>query len=103
GIRGVLGEQVAAPPLPQSAYPALAGLAGADGVRRVAIGDSDYVAVSRTLALHATGEGTPVAASAFPTAIILRSRSERLRFLTAVHRDLLGTAILAVLAATLVS
>jgi signal transduction histidine kinase/uncharacterized membrane-anchored protein YhcB (DUF1043 family) len=102
-IAFVIGGQVQASTLPQSAYPALAGLAGANGVRRVAIGDSDYVAVSRTLALNATGEGTTVAASAFPTAIILRSRSERLRFLTAVHRDLLGTAILAVLAAILVS
>ena len=38
-----------------------------------------------------------------PTALILRSRTERLRFLNAVHRDLAGTAFLAVLAATLVS
>ena len=67
------------------------------------IGDSDYVAVSRTLALTPTGEGATVATKDFPTAIILRSRTDRLRFLSAVHRDLAGTAILAVLAATLVS
>ena len=38
-----------------------------------------------------------------PMAIILRSRTDRLRFLNAVHRELAGTAVLAVLAATLVS
>ena len=37
------------------------------------------------------------------TALILRSRTERLRFLNTVHRELAGTAFLAVLAATLVS
>ncbi len=47
------------------------------------IGDSDYVAVSRTLALNADRRGRHRRdASAFPTAIILRSRTDRLRFLT---------------------
>jgi signal transduction histidine kinase len=102
-IAFVVGGQVQASTLPPEASPTLAGLAGAEGVRRVEIGDSEYVAVSRTLALNATGAGAVVPPSAFPTAIILRSRTERLRFLSAVHRDLAGTAILAVLAATLVS
>jgi signal transduction histidine kinase len=97
-IAFVVGGKVQASTLPRSAYGGLAGLVGAPGVQRVEIGGSDYVAVSRTLA-----EGTTVAASAFPTAIILRSRTDRLRFLNVVHRDLLVTAILAVLAATIVS
>jgi signal transduction histidine kinase len=99
----VVGGEVQASTLPPAANATLASLADEPGVRRVRVGDSEYVAVSRTLSLNATGEGTAVSADAFPRAIILRSRTERLRFLSAVHRDLLGTAFLAVLAAILVS
>jgi signal transduction histidine kinase len=99
----IVSGTVQASTLPKEAFGTLVSLAGAQGVRRVEIGDSDYVAVSRTLALTPTGEGATLAPKDFPTAIILRSRTERLRFLNAVHRDLIGTAILAVLAATLVS
>ena len=102
-IAFVVGGEVQASTLPDVARSTLAGLAGTSGVHRVTIGDTEYVAVSRTLVLNLTGEGATVDASAFPTAIILRSRTDRLRFLTLVHRDLLGTAVLAVLAATLVS
>jgi signal transduction histidine kinase len=99
----VVGGTVQASTLPKAAFGTLASLAGIQGVRRVVIGDSDYVAVCRTLALTPTREGATVATRDFPAAIILRSRTDRLRFLSAVHRDLLGTGILAVLAATLVS
>ena len=99
----VVNGRVQASTLPETARDVLESVAGSTGINRVQIGDSEYVAVSRTLALSATGEGATVAAAAFPTAIILRSRTDRLRFLSAVHRDLIGTAILAVLAATLVS
>jgi signal transduction histidine kinase len=99
----VVGGTVQASTLPKEAFGTLAALAGIQGVRRVEIGDSDYVAVSRTLALTPTGEGATVATKDFPTAIILRSRTDRLRFLDAVHRDLVATAVLAILAATLVS
>jgi signal transduction histidine kinase len=98
----VVGGEVQASTLPPAANATLASLADEPGVRRVRVGDSEYVAVSRTLSLTATGEGTAVSADV-PRAIILRSRTERLRFLSAVHRDLLGTAFLAVLAAILVS
>ena len=94
---------VQASTLPKEAFGTLASLAGIQGVRRVEIGDSDYVAVSRTLALTPTGEGATVATKDFPTAIILRSRTDRLRFLSAVHREIFFTTIVAVLAATLVS
>ena len=102
-IAFVVGGQVQASTLPRDAYGALLGLAGASGVHRVTVGDTEYVAVSRTLALNLTGEGSAGDASVLPTAIILRSRTERLRFLTLVHRELLGTAVLAILAAILVS
>jgi signal transduction histidine kinase len=99
----VVDGEVQASTLPPSAAATLASLAGAQGVRRVPIGDTDYVAVSRTLTLTPIAEGVTVATTTFPSAIILRSRTDRLRFLSVVHRDLLGTAILAVLAATLLS
>jgi signal transduction histidine kinase len=102
-IAFVAGGQVQASTLPTTAYAALVGLAGAEGVHRVTIGDTDYVALSRPVALNLSGEGGAADASALPTAIILRSRTDRLRFLSQVHRDLLGTAVLAVLASTLVS
>ena len=102
-IAFVVDGKVQASTLPESASGILAALAGTRGVKRVEIGDSEYAAVSRTLALRDAGAGTTIVAGAFPTAIILRSRTERLRFLAAVHRDLIGTALLVVLAATLVS
>lgn len=77
---------------------ALASAVGAQGVGTIRLGDSEYVVVSRALPLAAAGLGGPEA-----TALILRSRTERLRFLNAVHRELGVTAILAVLAATLLS
>jgi signal transduction histidine kinase len=99
----IVAGTVQASTLPKEAFGTLASLAGIQGVRRVEIGDSDYVAVSRTLALTPTGEGATVATKDFPTAIILRSRTDRLRFLSAVHREIFFTTIVAVLAATLVS
>jgi signal transduction histidine kinase len=51
-----------------------------------------------TAAVTGPGESTAV-----PVALILRSRTERLRFLNIVHRELAVTAFLAVLAATILS
>ncbi len=78
-------------------------LVGTEGVHVIRLGDGEYVAVSRVLPLqasvnHASSTKGPVA-----TALILRSRTERLRFLNAVHQELAVTAFLAVMAATLVS
>lgn len=81
----------------------LSALVGRDGVRVVDLDDTQYVAVSRDLPLQATGGDTPALGGPHATALILRSRTERLRFLNAVHRELAVTAFLAVLAATLVS
>ena len=102
-IAFVVNGRVQASTLPAAFNDALAGLAGAGGeVRRITLGDTEYAAMSRTLGLSAIGNAT-VASHAFPMAIILRSRTERLRFLTDVHRELAGTAILAVLVAIAVS
>jgi signal transduction histidine kinase len=101
-IAFAVGDRIYASTLPAEFNPILAPLAGADQVRTVRLGDSEYVVISRVLPLYASGE-TAAAGAPHTTALILRSRTERLRFLNAVHRDLAGTAVLAVLAATLVS
>ena len=101
-IAFAVGNRIHASTLPAEFNALLAPLAGADDMRTVKLGDNEYVVISRGLPLQAGGN-TPALGGPHPTALILRSRTERLRFLNAVHRDLAGTAFLAVLAATLVS
>ena len=95
--------RVEASTLPEQYGSQLESLVGTEDVQVIQLGDGEYVAVSRILPLqasvsHASSTKGPVA-----TALILRSRTERLRFLNAVHRELAVTAFLAVMAATLVS
>jgi signal transduction histidine kinase/uncharacterized membrane-anchored protein YhcB (DUF1043 family) len=100
-----LGNEIQASTLPAAFNPELSRVVGGHGVRTIHLGDSEYVVVSRTLPLTspaAEAAGRPAPAAA-PIALILRSRTDRLRFLNIVHRELLGTAFLAVLAATLLS
>jgi len=73
------------------------------GVHAIRLGDGEYVGVSRKLRLQPGNGPSSAAKGPVATALILRSRTERLRFLNAVHRELAVTAFLAVLAATLVS
>jgi signal transduction histidine kinase/uncharacterized membrane-anchored protein YhcB (DUF1043 family) len=106
-IAFAIGDQVQASTLPAQFNAQLARLAGAPSVSRVTLGDSDYVVVRRKLPLTSSAAdaaaGRQTNGVVIPTALILRSRTERLRFLNIVHRELGGTAILAVLAATLLS
>ncbi|HEX6976679.1 MAG TPA: ATP-binding protein, partial [Vicinamibacterales bacterium] len=98
-IAFAVGRRIEASTLPAAYNATLASAIGASGVGSVTLGDSEYVVVSRALPLAAdAGSGNREA-----TALILRSRTERLRFLTALHRDLGVTAIVAVLVATLLS
>jgi signal transduction histidine kinase len=102
-IAFAIDGRVEASTLPAVHNAQLSALVGSDGVRVVDLDEMQYVALSRELPLQATGGDPPAAAGPHATALILRSRTERLRFLTPVHRELAGTAFLAVLAATLVS
>jgi signal transduction histidine kinase len=102
-IAFAIDGRVEASTLPARHTSQLGSLVGTDGVRVINLDDTQYVAVSRSLPLEAARGETPAAVGPHATALILRSRTERLRFLNAVHRDLAGTAFLAVLAATLVS
>jgi len=102
-IAFAVNGHVAASTLPDEYRADLERLIGTTGIHIIRLGDGEYAAVSRMLPLQATGQHTSTASGPTATALILRSRTERLRFLNAVHRELAGTAFLAVLAATLVS
>jgi signal transduction histidine kinase len=101
-----VGNRVQASTLPARFNDALAQIVGTTDMQSVTLDDIEYVAVSRTLPMGLTSEGavaTLPSQTTGPTVIILRSKTERLGFLYHVHRELGGTALLAVLAATLVS
>jgi len=92
--------QVLATTLPRSDRPALSELLRQSGISRDAhIGTDDYVALPRPLAAQA--EETPPGSG--PVVLILRSRTEQLRPLQAIHRALAVTAVVAVMLATLLS
>jgi signal transduction histidine kinase len=88
---------VRAATLPDRDRPVLASLLGARTMVRTELGGDDYVALARPF-------GTPNAQhTTSPTVLILRSRTERLRFLSAIHTALAGIALLAVLLGTVLS
>jgi signal transduction histidine kinase len=83
--------------LPDRDRPVLAGLLGARAMVRTVIDGDDYVALARPFGT------TNAQLTTSPTVLILRSRTERLRFLSAIHTALAGTALLAVLIGTVLS
>jgi signal transduction histidine kinase len=91
--------QVLAATLPREQYGALAGRLRTSGISRVEIGDDEYVALPQRLSI--IKDATPP--SAGPVALILRSRTEQLQTLQAIHTGLFATAIVAVLLATVLS
>jgi signal transduction histidine kinase len=83
-----------------------------EGVSHIVLGDEEFVAVRRSLALDRGAPGSvssPASASASsaandaPVALILRSRTAHLRFVSTLHSALALTALVAVLVATLLS
>ncbi len=99
GMNGIIQAST----LPQDVWRSLAPLLQrADLTESIWLGGNEYIAATRTMtAASADGEGTANTSPA--TAIILRSRTERLRLLSSLHKTLGVTALLAVLAATLLS
>jgi signal transduction histidine kinase len=88
--------EIEASTLPVAAWPTLAGLLRNPGITsETTIDGNEYIALTQALA----PAGTPGS----PVALILRSRTERLRFLRSLHTMLGATAMLAVFAATLLS
>jgi signal transduction histidine kinase len=86
--------KIEAATLPREHWPRLAELAAARGTTTAWLGEEEYVAVSRPLM---TAEDSP--AEVVPSAVVLRSRSERLRALSRLHAALAATGILALVAA----
>jgi signal transduction histidine kinase/uncharacterized membrane-anchored protein YhcB (DUF1043 family) len=104
GVNGAIQAST----MPAEHWPTLSTLLARDGAwDNVALGDQSYIAVTRTLSPTMSPEGArttpPSATNAQAKAIILRSRTERLVFLNPLHGRLGIIAIVAVLAATLLS
>jgi hypothetical protein len=106
------GGRVLASTLPQANAAKLAGLLRDQGstgrVPSIVLGGEDYVALIRPMTSGSSGVGTPGSIVATPgtdapVAIILRSRTERLKFLRDIHTALAGAAIFVVLVATVLS
>lgn len=94
-----VGDRIRASTLPASGWPALSPLLAHDGLTEtVRLGGSEYIARTVELAADGSAAGLPAA-----KAIILRSRTERLSFLRSLHTSFLATAIVVVLAATVLS
>jgi signal transduction histidine kinase len=91
--------QIKASTLPADARGPLLSLLNANGVQMLTLGDSQYVALTHPLA---TGEAAATERGS-PSVLILRSRTEQLRFLNAIHTGLAATAVVAVLLATILS
>jgi signal transduction histidine kinase len=103
-IAFAVNGEVEASTLPDQYSSQLETLVGTEDVQVIRLGEGEYVAISRVLPLQASADpASPSPKGPVATALILRSRTDRLRFLNAVHRELAVTAFLAVLAATLVS
>lgn len=92
--------RILASTLPAESRPALARVMSAPDIASVAIGDEEFLALARPLVPPA---GTPTVAAAQPVSLILRSRTERLRFLNTIRAGLAGVLIVTLLLATLLS
>jgi signal transduction histidine kinase len=85
--------------LPAGDRAQLVSLLSTGGVQTVSLTNGEYVALKRPLTPAAVADsGKPA-----PSVLLLRSRTERLRFLDAIHAGLGVVAMIAVLAATILS
>jgi signal transduction histidine kinase len=85
--------------LPADDRSQLASLLKTGSVQTISLANGEYVALKRPLIAAAGAEGGERA----PSVLLLRSRTERLRFLDAIHTGLGVVAMIAVLAATILS
>ena len=91
--------QIKASTLPADDRAPLAALLQGAGVQTVSLSNGEYVALKRPLMRAAASTSGGAAANV----LLLRSRTERLRFLNAIHAGLGVVAMIAVLAATILS
>ena len=91
--------QILASTLPREARPALSALLdGSSAHANVTFRDEEYVALPLPLS-----QGNAAGLAKGPVALILRSRTEQLRFLHTIHTELGVTAVIAVILATVLS
>ncbi len=98
-IAFAVGGEIRASTLPSADRARLQPLLSAEDVQTVPLESGEYVALRRPLALEADanpGQGAP-------WVLLLRSRTERLRFLDAIRTALASVAVVAVFAATILS
>jgi signal transduction histidine kinase len=98
-IAFAVGGEIRASTLPAADRARLRPLLSAETVQSVPLDSGEYVALRRPLA---TEPGANLTEGA-PWVLLLRSRTERLRFLDAIRTALASVAVVAVLAATILS
>lgn len=94
-----MSGQILASTLPHDSFAALSGRLETSGSSRVDIGGDEYLVLPRPLTPRADAPTTPSG----PVVLMLRSRTEQLRSLQAIHAGLAVTAVVAVLLAVLVA
>lgn len=101
-IAFALGGRIRAATLDHASYDVLAQLLGAGRVPRLEIGDIEYTALVKPLSLPPSLAGA-AAGTELPTALILRSRTERMQTLAAIRTGLAVVAIVTVVLAAGIS
>ena len=94
------GGRILASSLPPEHYDSLRGVLSARVITPVVAGGVEYLALARPMR---DGQRPPSAAAAEPVVVVLRSRSDHLRFLSTLRAGLGGALLVAVLLATIVS
>jgi signal transduction histidine kinase len=89
------GDRILASTLPAASHESLAAVLGSHDIGTVRFGDEEFLALARPLDPHAGAAG--------PVVLTLRSRTERLRFLTTIRTGLEGALVFTLLLATVVS
>ena len=88
------GGRVLAASLPEVSRPAVAQIDSAADTATITLDDEEYLALARPMQPGAVGG---------PATVILRSRTERLRFLTTLRAGLVGALVVTILLATILS
>ena len=94
-----MSGQILASTLPRDRHEALAGRLGTTGTSRVFVDGDEYMVLPRPLTSRVDAPSVPSG----PVVLILRSRTEQLRSLQAIHAGLAATAVIAVMLAVVVS
>jgi signal transduction histidine kinase len=97
--------RILASTLPAAARPQLAQVMGSAAMASVTIGDEEFLALAQPLLPATSDAGTAIGApeTRAPVALILRSRTERMRLLNTIRTGLAGVLVVTVLLATIFS